>query len=223
MRLPARVLVVAGVATVVIVGGGVLALGGSDEPEDRAHRGAVHDHRTGVLRHAVGAGLAREPFCEAVDQRQVEAALDGEVDSSTSWQDGDTIEVADGVEDVAHEFGCQYAGADGTMARAWVFAPPVDAAQAERLSRNAGQGPGCETADGPAFGAPTLALVCTKAGIARASHRGPVRGRLAGVRGGPPGRSDVGCRGPCRTLVRGRARGRGGPIGTRLTVRTGYG
>ena len=172
MRLPARVLVVAGVATVVIVGGGVLALGGSDEPKKTG--GTEEPFTTTALASydTLSVPVARGPFCEAVDQRQVEAALAGEVDASTSWQDGDTIEVAEGVEDVAHEFGCQYAGAEGTLARAWVFAPPVDAAQAERLSRNAGQGAGCETTDGPTFGEPTLALVCTKDGIARASHRG---------------------------------------------------
>ena len=142
----------AAAATVAVVVAGVLALGGSDEPKKTGRTEEPFTTTALAAHDTLSVPVSREPFCEAVDQRQVEAALDGEVGSSTSWQDGDTIEVADGVEDVAHEFGCQYAGADGTMARAWVFAPPVDAAQADRLSRNAGQGPGCEIADGPAFG-----------------------------------------------------------------------
>ena len=58
------------------------------------------------------------------------------------------------------------------VAQAWVFAPPVDAPQAQRLVRSAGKGPGCQAGDGPLFGAPTLALSCTKDGEARALYRG---------------------------------------------------
>ena len=76
------------------------------------------------------------------------------------------------MDDVGHEFGCEYVGADGTVARAWVFAPEVDADQAQRLVRSAAKAPGCEPAEGPAFGDPTLALTCTKDGIAQASYRG---------------------------------------------------
>ena len=172
MRLPVRVLVGAGVATVVVVGGGVLALGGSDEPETKADPDEPFATTALASYDTLSASISRQPFCEAVDQRQVEAALDAEVDSSTSWKNGDTVEVTDGVEDLVHEFGCQYTAADQTMARAWVFAPPMDATQAERLVRSAAKGPGCEAADGPAFGEPTLALVCTKDGITRASYRG---------------------------------------------------
>ena len=66
------------------------------------------------------------------------------------------------MEDVAHEFGCRYSAADGTMAQAWVFAPPVDAAGAERLVKAAGKAAGCEVDIGPTFGSPTLALTCTR-------------------------------------------------------------
>jgi hypothetical protein len=53
-----------------------------------------------------------------------------------------------------------------------VFAPPVDAAGAERLIKVARKAPGCEVGSGPAFGAPTLALTCTKDDVVRASYRG---------------------------------------------------
>jgi len=171
MHLPVRVMVVAGLATVAVVGGGVLALGGDDDPEGDGSAAAFAT--TALASYdTLSAHVSRQSFCEAVDPRQVEAALGGEPDSSSSWQNGDTVEVAEGLEDVAHEYGCEFVGADGTLARAWVFAPPVTTEQAGRLVRSAGKAPGCEAADGPAFGEPTLALVCTKDGIARASYRG---------------------------------------------------
>lgn len=172
MRLSVRVLVVAGVATVVVVGGGVLALGGSDEPDGSGSSGSPFTTTALASYDTLSVPVSRQPFCEVVDPRQVAAALDGEPDSSTSWQNGDSVEVADGVEDVVHEFGCEYVGADGTLARAWVFAPAVATEQGERLVRSASKGPGCEAGEGPRFGEPTLALVCTKDGIARASYRG---------------------------------------------------
>ncbi len=173
MRPPVRVLLVAGVATVAVVGGGVLALGGSDEPAGSGGSGEQAFATTPLTSYETeSVTVARGPFCEAIDARQVSAALDGEPDSSTSWQDGDPVEVAEGVQDVAHEFGCEYVGADGTLARAWVFAPPVDAEHAERLVRSAGKAPGCETGDGPAYGDPTIALTCTNDSVVRASYRG---------------------------------------------------
>ena len=38
--------------------------------------------------------------------------------------------------------------------------------------RSAQKGPGCQTDPGPVFGAPTLALTCTKDDTTRASYRG---------------------------------------------------
>jgi hypothetical protein len=172
MRVPAGFLLVAGVVTAVVVGGGVLARGGDDEPA--APPAAAQSFRTTPLSKydATGVVVTRATFCDAIDDRQVSAALDGDPADSSSWGNGDTIDLGNGVEDVAHEFGCRYTAADGTIAQAWVFAPPVDAEQAQRLVRSAAKGPGCEAADGPPFGSPTLALTCTKDGVARASYRG---------------------------------------------------
>ena len=88
------------------------------------------------------------------------------------------------------------------MAQAWVFAPPVDAAQAQRLVKAAGKATGCEVGDGPPFGDPTLALTCTKDGVVRASYRGLFGDALAGLRGRAAGRGDVGRRRPGRPVVR---------------------
>ena len=169
MRRAAVLVSLATAATLVAVGGGVLALGGTGAP---SHGSAPFTTTPLSAYDTTTAVVVRGPFCDQLDLRQAEAALDGPVDNTHSWRNGDTLEVSPGVTDVVHEFGCEYTAADGTVAHAWVFAPPVDAKQAERLIRSAGKGPGCEAGDGPAFGDPTLALTCTKDGVVRASYRG---------------------------------------------------
>ena len=174
MRVPVRFLLVAGLATVGVVVAGVVALGGRDEPAPRPEPFATtalagYDTSTAVV--------VRAPFCEAVDDRQVDAAL-GEVPAVQAWESGDEVDVGSGTADVVHEFGCRYATGDGSTAQAWVFAPPVDAAQAKRLARSAARAPGCVSGTEPAFGDPTLALTCTgtgtgeDAGTVSASFRG---------------------------------------------------
>jgi hypothetical protein len=172
MRLPLRALLVASVATAVVIGGGLLALGDSDERGDGASADETFETTPLASYDTSSTTVTRGPFCADLGPDEVTAALDGAPASTTSWENGDPVEVAGGAEDVGHEFGCSYAAADGTVARAWVFAPPVDAEQAQRLVRSAGKAPGCEAAAGPAFGEPTLALTCTKDGIAQASYRG---------------------------------------------------
>ena len=72
-----------------------------------------------------------------------------------------------------HEFGCRYAVQDSGVAEAWVFAPPVDARQAQAMVKSSAKGPGCQAAAGPPFGSPTLALTCTaEDGSVQASYRG---------------------------------------------------
>jgi hypothetical protein len=168
----AAILVASAIAvTVVMVGGGVVALDRDDDDEPPP---TEESFATTPLSEfdATGVVVTRGAFCDAIDDRQVSAALDGDPADSSSWENGDTIDLGNGVEDVAHEFGCRYTAEDGTIAEAWVFAPPVDAAGAARLVKAAGRATGCEVGSGPAFGAPTLALTCTKDGVVRASYRG---------------------------------------------------
>jgi hypothetical protein len=158
---------------VALVGGGVLALGGDDDepkPEPRAAPSFSTTPLTGY--DTGGVVVERGSFCNRVDERQVTAALDGGPVDGSSWKDGDSIDLGNGVRDVAHEFGCRWTGADGTAAQAWVFAPPVGADQAQRLVRSAVKAVGCEEGTGPPFGSPTLALTCTRDGVVRASYRG---------------------------------------------------
>ena len=118
----AAILVASAVAaTVVMVGGGVVALG-RDDDEPTPATGVVRDDAAVGVRHHRRGGRPG-PFCDGIDDRQVSAALDGDPADSSSWENGDTIDLGNGVEDVAHEFGCRYTAEDGTIAQAWVFAP----------------------------------------------------------------------------------------------------
>jgi hypothetical protein len=161
------------VVTAAVVGVGVVALDRDDEPTPTPTSKEESFTTTPLAElDTTGLVVTRGPFCDEVDDRQVSGALDGDPADASSWENGDTIDLGNGVEDVAHEFGCRYTAEDGTIAQAWVFAPPVDAAGAQRLVKAAGKGAGCEVGGGPAFGTPTLALTCTKDGVARASYRG---------------------------------------------------
>jgi len=172
---PAVLVACAAAVTVLLVGGGVVALGGEDEPAEPEGSTSAAPFETTPLSayDTSGVAVTRGPFCDRIDERQVTATLGGDAADSSSWQNGDTIDVGGGVEDVAHEFGCRYVAADGTVAQAWVFAPPVDAATAQQMVTTAGKAASCRVGTGPAFGAPTLALTClAKDGSTRASYRG---------------------------------------------------
>jgi hypothetical protein len=173
MRHPVRFLLAAGAVTAAAVVGGVLVLGGGDDDPSPAPAPTPFSTTPLAGYDTTGVAVERGQFCDRVDDRQVTAALGGAPASSTSWRNGDPIEVANGVEDIGHEFGCRWSGADGTVAQAWVFAPPVGADRAQRMVRSGAEERGCEPGAGPAFGSPTLALTCTtRAGEVRTSYRG---------------------------------------------------
>jgi hypothetical protein len=107
-----------------------------------------------------GVTIARADFCARVAPDAVEEALGGAAESSETYANGDRAQVAPGVHDVVHEYGCTWKAADGTIARAWVFAPPVTAEQAAAL-RKAATGRGCRPIkDAPAYGDPSVAVRC---------------------------------------------------------------
>jgi hypothetical protein len=107
-----------------------------------------------------GLAVARADFCERVAPAQAQEALGAEVASSTSYANGEPARLGPGVKDVAHEFGCAWKAADGAVARAWVFAPPVTRARAHDL-RDAALRRGCAAAKGSRFGAPSVTTLCT--------------------------------------------------------------
>lgn len=94
-------------------------------------------------------------FCDRIDGRAVEAAV-GASAATAHYGNGDRAEIAPGVTDVAHEFGCVFTSADGAQVRAWVAVPPVTPRQARRI----GPGKGCEV-DGEGLGDPGFAARCT--------------------------------------------------------------
>jgi hypothetical protein len=116
--------------------------------------------------------VPRASFCDSVDLREVEAALGGEPVDAQSYDSGEEVTLTEGVTDVAHEFGCTWVRADQTEARAWVFAPPVDADRARRLVHEAGRQQGCLASPDPAFGSPSVGLLCTSEAGGRASYQG---------------------------------------------------
>ncbi|MBI2243920.1 MAG: hypothetical protein HYU55_08245 [Nocardioides sp.] len=105
--------------------------------------------------------VAREDFCARVAPAAVEEALRAAPADEHAWANGERAALAPGLTDVAHEYGCRWS-ADGTTVRAWVFAPPVTAGQAEDLRRAATRPEGCDPVAGaPRFGSRGVAVRCS--------------------------------------------------------------
>ena len=117
--------------------------------------------------------VRRDSFCPDVDPDAVEEALGGDPDASRSYDNGEPARLTRTVEDVAHEFGCTWQRAGGTVARAWVFAPPVTAGRARALVREAQTVPGCSPVpDANVFGRPSAAVGCRTGGTLEAAYHG---------------------------------------------------
>ncbi len=111
-----------------------------------------------------GMVVPRSAFCERVAPADAQRALGAKVASSTSYGNGDRAQLTPRVRDVAHEFGCTWTATDGTLARAWVFTPPVTLTRARQLRRTAAD-PGCRVLPwAPAFGSPSVAVRCREPG-----------------------------------------------------------
>lgn len=132
--------------------------------------------------------VPRAPFCETLPGQGVTDALQGEVAQTGHYSNGDEVEVRPGYTDIVHEHGCVYESAEGSVARAWVFARPVDRAEAKRQVRRARRGRDCALPDSIAFGTPSLVSAC-EVPADRAGTEVMVRARLEGLFGD----SWVGC------------------------------
>ena len=150
---------------------GVSSCEGEDEPAPAA---TPTETSTPLADFATDALVVRrDAFCSGVDPDGVEDALGGAADASSSYDNGEPARVSPGLKDVAHEFACTWRAADDTVARAWVFAPPVTARTARGLARSAGTAAGCAVVSGtPAFGRPSTAAVCRADGQLEASYHG---------------------------------------------------
>jgi hypothetical protein len=162
------------VLTALPVAAGVVVLGGEDEPAAAPQPPAPSYTSTALTDFdTTVATLQRAPFCDQLPDEAVSEALDGDPGATTSYRNGQRAELAPGLEDVAHEYGCRFAGADGAELRAWLFAPPVTRARATELVDDASSREPCTRATpAPAYGAPTVALVCPAGDRTWASFRG---------------------------------------------------
>ena len=122
--------------------------------------------------------IPRGPFCAALKQDDIEAALAGPVTRTGHYDSGARATLATGLTDIAHEYNCGYSAASGAEARAWVFAAPMTRSAAVALLRKS-PAAGCrQLSDGPRFGAPSAASVC------RAGTGAPTVVTLRGLFGG---------------------------------------
>lgn len=112
-----------------------------------------------------GRTVPRADVCDLIGAHAVEQALAGPVAETAHYGNGEEVEVTPGRVDVAHEYGCAYAAADGTVARTWVFARPVPPQEARTLVRRARRGRDCAFPESVRFGAPSVTSVCEVAGI----------------------------------------------------------
>ena len=120
-----------------------------------------------------GLVVAREPFCDRLPDDAVEEILGSPVAETSSYDNGEKTRIAPGVKDVAHEFACTWQTDDGTVARGWVFAPPVTPDRARALRRAIKAEPGCTSvADAPDFGARSVAVRCGRKAKSEVSFHG---------------------------------------------------
>lgn len=168
--------VAAATAAVLLVG--LTACSGDDEPEETEPTAApppvLADLDTTAL------VVERAAFCDDVDPAAVTAALgaasgsgEGSGAEAAPYSSGDAVDLGSGEEQLLHELGCRWSdgAAEPTRAAAWVFVPPVPPADAEQYVA-ATPTDGCNALEGPAFGAPTLALACALEGATEVSFRG---------------------------------------------------
>lgn len=175
MSTARRALLLSALFTLVPVGIGVAV---SDDPSPE--RAAPDYVGTDLADYDTAAAVVqRAPFCELIPDAAAEAALGTDADVTT-YGNGEKSEALPGG-DVSHEYGCLFSGAgttegDGTSAaigaRGWVFAPPVTPERAAQLAK-AAAGKGCVVQpDAPAYGTPSVALLCTQGELRTASYRG---------------------------------------------------
>ena len=169
-RAPLAVLLLAGPLIGLLAG---LAACDGDPPQaERSDAPATPTATPLAAFDTSGLTVPRADFCDRVPPADAQRALGAEVARSTSYGNGEPAALGRGVRDISHEFGCTWTAADGTHARAWVFAPPITLARARQLT-SAATGSGCRAVPGaPPFGSPTTAVRCRDAGRQRVVFSG---------------------------------------------------
>lgn len=100
--------------------------------------------------------VARVPFCDLIAPAEVRRAINGGATNAVSWGAGDPIP-GQAAGEVSGDVGCSWSR-PGSSARAWVFARPVDTAEASTLASATAQG--CSTSKAPGFGEPSALTLC---------------------------------------------------------------
>jgi hypothetical protein len=104
--------------------------------------------------------VPRIEFCGLVPKSAISAALDGKPDSDAAYGNGDEEELPGVGKDVVHEIGCSWTAEDGTTARAWVFARPINEEFARAVIASGTQTLGCRSVPGPPYGKPASTQTC---------------------------------------------------------------
>ena len=117
--------------------------------------------------------VPRIEFCGLVPDAAVSDALGGKAKSDAAYGNGDVQRVAGVGQDVVHEIGCTWTAEDGSTAKAWVYARPVDAAFARTVVAASAKKKGCSKVAGPAYGKPSTTQQCEfPDGTQRVRHAG---------------------------------------------------
>ncbi len=170
-----RSLLGAGVATALVVGGGLLLTLDDRQGNPVANAPTPAPVTTTPLAEIDTDTLTvpRSAFCDLVPDDVVVDALGSEPKTVRTYGNGESAKVTKAVSDIAHEFGCWWVGESAVVARAWVFAPPVTVRQARALGREVAAARGCERQrPAPSYGRRSVVLVCDSGKALQASYRG---------------------------------------------------
>ncbi|MGZ8743365.1 MAG: hypothetical protein ACXWXO_10630 [Nocardioides sp.] len=148
------------VAGAAVTGAALLFGPSADEPAHRRSEPSPSPSASQRPLDLSNLPMARSLACETLDDEELVAALGAEVVDRDDYTSGDTVEIAPGVTDIAHEDGCVFT-AGGAEARVWVFAAPMGTPEARRLVTETRGVRGCTfPRDGTGFGTPGLTSVC---------------------------------------------------------------
>lgn len=111
-----------------------------------------------------GLPIERGPFCDALEDDDVEDALAAPVATARQFDSGQRAPLTAGVRDLTHEYGCMFTAATGARARVWVFAAPVTPRLATTIAREVRRERGCAPLTAaPTYGRPSGSTVCPAA------------------------------------------------------------
>lgn len=110
----------------------------------------------------------RVSFCRRIPEDAVRDAVGAGV-TTAHYGNGEPLP---GTDDLAHEYGCVFTGDDRTVARSWVFVPPVTPRRARQLVADAAKMPRCSPTPAATFGKPAVGTVCRGSGSTTVTYRG---------------------------------------------------